>query len=541
VSFYSPATTLRTLRRFNSWFEGFTPDRESGPPPLAVNVSGYFRDESGWGAAARGYVRALRRVGVPTRLADFSELTSNRSGDGTLAHGDALSDWDVNLMCIDAGQHFAVLSRTDGDLFDRGYNIGAWAWELPRFPARWYDRFAYYDEIWVGSSFIASAIAPISPVPVIRIPPVLAPAPLPTGVASADAMKWRRRPDEFLFLFMFDVHSHLARKNPLAIVEAFRRAFHPSEPVRLILKCVNGESDRPGFRTLVDRASGAAIDIHSGYIPADEVRRLTASCDAYVSLHRSEGIGLTIADAMGLGKPVIATGWSGNTDFTDVSNAFPVDYRLVALEENVGPYHAGEVWAEPSVEHAAELMRFVVDHPNEARARGDAGRATIQRDYSEERIAEMVGQRLAIIGERHRFPEFKRDVRGLVHAYRDLVRDIQKVVDRVVPAGGDVMVVSKGDHNLLRFEGRTGSHFPETDTGIYAGYHPATSADAIAALEAAIDRGHQFLLFPGTSLWWLEHYDGFRAHLDARYPRLWSDRQCVLYDVRQPGVQAVAG
>jgi hypothetical protein len=153
----------------------------------------------------------------------------------------------------------------------------------------------------------------------------------------------------------------------------------------------------------------------------------------------------------------------------------------------------------------------------------------------------MVGQRLAIIGERHRFPEFKRDVRGLVHAYRDLVRDIQKVVDRVVPAGGDVMVVSKGDHNLLRFEGRTGSHFPETDTGIYAGYHPATSADAIAALEAAIDRGHQFLLFPGTSLWWLEHYDEFRAHLDARYPRLWSDRQCVLYDVRQPGVQAVAG
>ena len=79
-------------------------------------------------------------------------------------------------MCIDAGQHFAVLSQTDEDLFDRRYNIGAWAWELQRFPARWYDRFAYYDEIWVGSSFIASAIAPISPIPVIRIPPVMAPA-----------------------------------------------------------------------------------------------------------------------------------------------------------------------------------------------------------------------------------------------------------------------------------------------------------------------------------------------------------------------------
>ena len=66
-----------------------------------------------------------------------------------------------------------------------------------------------------------------------------------------------------------------------------------------------------------------------------------SSCDAYVSLHRSEGIGLTIAEAMGLGKPVIATGWSGNTDFMDVSNAFPVGYRLVEIEENVGPYHGG--------------------------------------------------------------------------------------------------------------------------------------------------------------------------------------------------------
>ena len=536
MSTSSPVATLRTLRRHNRWFDGFTPEDESSRAPLSVNVSGYLRDESGWGAAARGYVHALRRLGVPTGLADFSALTSNRSGDRTLAGGDALSDWDVNLMCIDAGQHFAVLSESGEDVFDRRYNIGAWAWELPRFPARWYDRFAYYDEIWVGSSFIASAIAPISPVPVIRIPPVMEGS--RERPVTADGAGWRRRPGEFLFLFTFDVHSHLQRKNPLAIVDAFRRAFRPSEPVRLILKCVNAESDPVGFRTLVDRACGAAIDIHSGYVSAEALRGLMASCDAYVSLHRSEGIGLTIADAMGLGKPVIATGWSGNTDFMDVSNAFPVGYRLVELEANVGPYHAGEVWAEPSVEHAADLMRYVVDHPEEAGARGCAGRETIRRDYSEERIAGLIGQRLALIGERHRFSEFKRDVKGLVAAYRQLVRDVRDVVGRVVPPGGDVMVVSKGDHNLLQFDGRTGRHFPETEAGIYAGYHPEDSAAAIAALDAAIGRGRQYLLFPGTSLWWLDHYDGFRAHLDARYPRLWSDRQCVLYDVRQPGAPA---
>jgi glycosyltransferase involved in cell wall biosynthesis len=539
MSACSPVATLSTLRRFNGWFDGFTTDSAAGHAPLSVNVSGYLRDESGWGAAARGYVRALRALGVPTRLADFSALTSNRSGDRTVADGDALSDWDVNLMCIDAGQHFAVLSRTDDDFLDRRYNIGAWAWELPRFPARWYDRFAYYDEIWVGSSFIASAIAPIAPVPVIRIPPVMAPAP---GTLVNDGRSgWRRRSDEFLFLFMFDVHSHLARKNPLAVIEAFRRAFRPSDRVRLLLKCVNAESDPAGFATLLDRASGAAIDIHSGYLSADGIRELMSSCDAYVSLHRSEGIGLTIAEAMGLGKPVIATGWSGNTDFMDVSNAFPVGYRLVEIAENVGPYHAGEVWAEPSIDHAAELMRAVVDHQDEAERRGRAARETMLRDYSEERVADLVRQRLAIIGERHRFAEFKRDVRALVAGYRDLVRDVRAVVGRVVPAGGDVMVVSKGDNNLLQFEGRTGCHFPETGTGVYAGYHPSDSAAAIAALDAAIGRGHQYLLFPGTSLWWLDHYDGFRTHLDARYSRLWSDRQCVLYDVRHPLARAVHG
>jgi hypothetical protein len=222
-----------------------------------------------------------------------------------------------------------------------------------------------------------------------------------------------------------------------------------------------------------------------------------------------------------------------------VSNAFPVEYRLVELEENVGPYHAGEVWAEPSVEQAAELMRLVVDRPDEGRARGRAASETMQREYSEERIGELVRQRLAIIGERHRFDEFKRDVKALVSGYQDLVRDIRAVVSHVVPEGGDVMVVSKGDDHLLEFEGRTGCHFPETGAGVYAGYHPSDSAAAIAALEAAIGRGHQYLLFPGTSLWWLDHYDGFRAYLDWRYQRLWADRQCVLYDVRQPRARAV--
>src|SRR5262249_33966906 len=201
--------------------------------------------------------------------------------------------------------------------------------------------------------------APVAPIPVVRIPPVL------TMGTAGSREEGRRRlgvsSDEFVFLFVFDFHSHFARKNPLAVIEAFRAVFTPSDLVRLVIKCVNGSSDPSDLTAMRALALGHRIFIHDGYWPAEELRDLMAACDAYVSLHRSEGTGMTISEAMALGKPVIATGWSGNMDFMNVTNSFPVRYELVELSENIGPYQAGETWAEPSIEHAAELMRLVFE------------------------------------------------------------------------------------------------------------------------------------------------------------------------------------
>jgi glycosyltransferase involved in cell wall biosynthesis len=525
----SPVATLNTLRQHNRWFEGFQAPEHTGRP-LGVSVSGYLRDESGWGAAARGYVRALRHGGIPISLDDFSALTSNRSEDHSVGESQRLPSPDINLVCIDAAQHFAALSNAGADYFAGRYNIGAWAWELPHFPDRWYDRFAYYDEIWVGTSFIASTLSPIAPVPVVRIPPVCTPACY--GSRERGRSEWGIAPDEFVFLFVFDVHSHLPRKNPLGVVQAFRRAFRPSERVRLILKCVNAEADPRGFAALRSQAEGASITFATGYAPASGLRDLMAATDAYVSLHRSEGIGLTIAEAMAHGKPVIATGWSGNVDFMDVSNSFPVGYDLVALDQNVGPYSAGSFWAQPSIEHAAHLMRWVVDHPGDARARGAAARDTIERDYSEAAIAPLIAHRLEIISQRDQFSAFRQSVRALTGGYRELVDGIRMIVERVTPPGSVVMVVSKGDSALTAFENRLGCHFPETSSGVYAGYHPSDSDAAIALLEEAIANGRQYLLFPGTALWWLEHYTGLRTYLESHYHRVWDDVRCVVYDVR---------
>ncbi len=521
---------LERLHRFNRWFH---PEAEESSAATAavkgVRVTGYLSDESGWGAAARGYLRALQRLEVPIAVHDVSSLTTNRSQDHSLSLIQTTADTDVNLVCVDAGQHFALLTEVGESFFSRHYNIGAWAWELPRFPDNWYNRFAYYDEIWVGTSFIASTLAPIAPVPVVRVPPVID-VPAPSRSRGRQRLGIGER--EFVFAFVFDVHSHLPRKNPHAVIAAFCKAFPEQQDVRLILKSVNADADRAGYAELRDLARGARVEFHDGYWPADQVRDLMGACDAYVSLHRSEGTGLTIAEAMALGKPVIATDWSGNTDFLDNSTGYPVAYALTTVERNVGPYRAGETWAEPDVEHAASLMRHIVSSPHEAAQRGAAAAARMRREYSEETIASLVRQRLDVIGSRHRLGALRRELSAFVQDYRGLVQSIRDIAASVVSPGQIVAVVSRGDSDLLTLEHSPAWHFPEAQPGVYAGHHPADSSAAISALEEARSRGAAFLLIPGTAFWWLEHYERFRQHLESDYRCAWRDERCVIYDVR---------
>jgi glycosyltransferase involved in cell wall biosynthesis len=498
-----------------------------------INVSGYFRTESGVGAAVRGYVRALRHLGAPLALEDLSDLNINRAEDRTLTRFDADHPYEVNLVCADVEQHFALLSHLGEEYFDDRYNIAIWAWELPRFPKKWYDRFAYYDEIWVGTSFVANALAPVAPIPVVRIPPVL------TMVTAGSREEGRRRlgvsPGEFVFLFIFDFHSHFARKNPLAAIEAFRAAFTPSDPVRLVIKCVNGSSDPSDLKAMRAAALGHPIFIHDGYWPAEEVRDLIAACDAYVSLHRSEGTGLTISDAMALGKPVIATDWSGNMDFMNVTNSFLVRYALVELTENVGPYQAREIWAEPSVEHAAELMRLVFEKPQEAGLRGQAAKQQIETNYSEKQVANLIRERLEAIAMRRRWPAFQQEIKAHFRRYCQLPERICEVVRDALPPDATVLVVSKGDNALLQLDGRRAWHFPQREDGVYASYYPADSAAAIVHLEALRKKGAEFLLLPQTAFWWLEHYQEFRQHLEDRYRSVLSGSDaCKIFALAGP-------
>lgn len=358
--------------------------------PTGVNVAGYLTAELGVGEAARGYVGSLQQAKVPVALNDFAVGTSSRSADRTLSGFSSDNPHPVNLICVNADQVGNFVRHVGPKYLEKRINVGFWWWELPRFPARWRGAFKHFDQVWVGSEFARAAVQASSPIPVVRVPPVVEVPPTRQLPRSHFGLS----DDEVIFLFIFDVYSYFERKNPLALVRAFKRAFTSVEPVRLVIKCMNEQHDKPNMTRLAAEAEGARVTIMTGYLSKEEKNGLIAVSDCYVSLHRSEGFGYTMAEAMCLGKPCIATAWSGNTDFMSESNAYLVRYRLVQLDRDVGPYEKGQTWADPDVEHAALLMRRVVDHPLEARDKGARAAHDMQALHSVTAVAAYMREKL---------------------------------------------------------------------------------------------------------------------------------------------------
>ena len=204
-------------------------------------------------------------------------------------------------------------------------------------------------------------------------------------------------PDHFTFLFNFHMNSVMERKNPLGLIRAFKSAFRADEPVTLVLKTMYGNRYSEQIKELRQAAEGWSIRIIDQTYSPDEVLSLMDACDAYVSLHRSEGLGLTMAEAMLMGKPVVATGYSGNLDFMDDSNSLLVPYELVTLGREIPPYKAYFEWAEPSTEHAAQWMRRLFDDPQWARDIGARGQASAKISLSLETAGRKAAARLSEI------------------------------------------------------------------------------------------------------------------------------------------------
>lgn len=375
-----------------------TSSHDSAPPapvpaPAAaefgVNVVGYLNSELGVGEIARQAITALDAaavplipVGIPTTVA--------RQGHEFMHRGAGAAVFPLNLVCVNADQVPAFAAAAGPRFFTGRYSIGWWWWEVAEFPSQWMSSFEQLDEVWAGSAFVASALSAVSPVPVVRMP-------VPLTVRRSPR-KPRDRfgfTDEFVFLFTFDYNSVAARKNPLGCLEAFLRAFpEPGEAV-LVLKSINADRHPSEHERLRLAAAGHShVRLLDDYLSAQDKDRLTASCDCYVSLHRSEGFGITMAEAMYLGKPVIATGYSGNLDFMTPDNSWLVDYELVPIGPGSEPYPAHAQWAEPDLEHAAALMREVFEQPESARERAAVGASDVRRRHDPAVVGAQMAARL---------------------------------------------------------------------------------------------------------------------------------------------------
>ena len=370
---------------------------QSIPPEKlpGINVAGFLRSELGIGEVARGYITAMESLNCDVNLQDLSQYLQSRKEDRTFTNFSEHNPHEVNLICVNADFVPIFIDTFGTQYLENKYNIACWYWELPEFPAKWWQYFQHFQEIWVGSKYVYESLIKHSPIPVVKISPVV----------GFKLNKTYNKHDfgldnnEFVFLFMFDFLSIFERKNPLALVEAFLKSFQPDEPVRLVLKCINGDKDPKNFDLLKQAIVGHRITLMDDYLSKDAKNGLLSICDCYISLHRAEGFGLTLAEAMFLEKPVIATGWSGNMDFMNINNSYPVKYKLTALKQDYGPYNKGQIWAEPDIAHAAQLMRQVYDNPQEAKSLAQQAAEDIRKLHSPLITSKQIQARMQTISQ----------------------------------------------------------------------------------------------------------------------------------------------
>lgn len=365
---------------------GEAPQLDLADRQLPRIVAGFLSSPSGLGQSARLAARALAEQGYTVSGIDLSRYFYEQSGvvDLPLADGRQVTAPGHVIAVINAPYlPYALGLLGRGFLRDK-HVTGYWAWELARAPSSWRQGLRSAHDIAVPSAFVAEAIGTLAPAQTVRVAPH--PAALDT-LASSFHLRGERRPDQpFTVLGSLSVGSGFARKNPLAWIAAFKLAFGRRPDCRLRLLATNTEHFPPAKSAIEKAIDGAAnIEVRWVAVSREEYKRWCGTPDVCLSLHRAEGFGLPLAEAMSAGYPVVATGWSGNMQFMTAENSFPVGYRLVAVEDTQGKYPADlGTWAEADVEQAAAILQELEAQPQMAREIGLAAARSTQAMLSAE-------------------------------------------------------------------------------------------------------------------------------------------------------------
>lgn len=360
----------------------------------------------GMGEHARSAFRALQAAHAHAGLVDIYGLDRNKDADferDYAAHVRPGLGRGINLFCINGDEIEQALGVLSKDAFRDAYNIIYPAWELSKYPAAWARKLELFDEVWAPSKFICDALERSVARRVVHMPLAV-----DLKLSSFLGRRYFGIPEHaVVYLFAFDFSSYPARKNPGAVLDAFERLAteRPGAPIHCVIKSKGGPPDHPGREALKARISRLAerVQTITRELSDNENKNLMRCADAFVSLHRSEGFGRGMAEAMALGRVAIATGYSGNMDFMTPDTTMLVDYDLVQVGADEYPYPEGQVWADPSVDHATRLMARVLDDGAGARALGERAQRRIRTHFSARATGLRYRERLeAIAAERVR-------------------------------------------------------------------------------------------------------------------------------------------
>jgi glycosyltransferase involved in cell wall biosynthesis len=341
----------------------------------------------------------LLRLGVAASGVECVDIVPDEARSGIYPSNDWVAErstCDINLWAVNAAQLAAFFHEVGTMTGHDRHTIAYWWWELGTFPSHRFDADVLAQEIWVGTDFVRDAITAAIEIPVFTVPIPIAPPPPPSYSRAAFGLP----DDAFVFLFVFDFGSSFVRKNPLALVDAYCRAFGPDDGAVLVVKGAAGERYQTARERLFYAARGREdVRVIDERYSAEKLVSLLGLCDAYASLHHSEGLGLTMAEAMAIGKPVIATGYSGNLSFMTEANSYLVRWRPGVVPKGAEPYPAGAFWADPDLDHAAELLRHVFTDRKDALLRAERARRDVEHTHSLERSAAAISRRIVEIRE----------------------------------------------------------------------------------------------------------------------------------------------
>ncbi len=364
---------------------------------IGINVSGYINKVFGLGVAVRANIEAMKQANIPYSINDFNLQFSDNVKETPLKDDFSLENpYPINLVQINIDRLDEVFKNIDHNYFKGKYNIAFWAWELENFPDAAKPYFNFFQEIWVPSNFCAEAISKISPIPVQKfMHPISFPKP------SYSRNEFNIPENKFVVLTMFDYYSSIYRKNPLATIDAYEKAFGKNHPEAILIIKTSKSTDFPAEKQMItDRiADNTSISILEEILDDDRLYSLINCCNCFISLHRSEGFGLTMAEAMYLEKPVVATAYSANTEFMNINNSFPVKYSMVNAANQYYYSTEKDYWADANTDHAAQHLSWIYQNTDEAKKIALKGKEDIHLYLSPKAIGEKIKDRISFIDE----------------------------------------------------------------------------------------------------------------------------------------------